>query len=54
MADARQMDRGLSVMDGWIAAVALTRDLDSVTRNQKDFNRLGLLLFDPWQNSSGE
>ena len=50
MADAKRLGRGLSVMDGWIAAIAVSRDLILVTRNQKDFEGLGMSLFDPWSD----
>jgi predicted nucleic acid-binding protein len=31
-----------------IAATALEHDLTLVTRNVKDFSRLGVVLFNPW------
>jgi len=38
----------ISVMDGFLAATAHTRELTVVTRNTKDFRDLGLEIFDPW------
>lgn len=48
MAAARREGRGLSVMDGWIAAVAARHQLILATRNVKDFTGLELSLFNPW------
>ena len=48
LADAKRAGRGLSVMDGWIAAIALAHQLTLVTRNTRDFQNLGIALFDPW------
>lgn len=48
MGEAKRAGRGLSVMDGWIAAVALVQDLVLVTRNIRDFEGLGVPLLDPW------
>ncbi|SEQ31608.1 hypothetical protein SAMN05428969_2694 [Devosia sp. YR412] len=48
MGEAKKAGRALSVMDGWIAAIAKTHDLTLVTRNTKDFQDLDLALFDPW------
>jgi hypothetical protein len=39
---------GLGVMDGFLAATALTRELTFVTRNTKDFRDLGMEILDPW------
>ena len=39
---------GLSVMDGWIAALAGARDMTLVTRNTRDFENLPLQLLNPW------
>jgi predicted nucleic acid-binding protein len=41
--------RPLNVADGMIAATALEHDLTVVTRNVKDFDLLGVTIFDPWQ-----
>lgn len=48
MALARRSGRGLSSMDGLIAATAVAQQLTLATRNTKDFEGLGLELFDPW------
>ena len=40
--------RGLSVADGLIAATALEHDLTVVTRNVRDFDGLGVGVFNPW------
>ena len=45
---AKRRDRGLSSMDGLIAATAMAQELTLATRNTKDFEGLGLELFDPW------
>ena len=37
--------------DGLIAATALEHDLTLVTRNVKDFEGLGITVFDPWNLS---
>lgn len=41
--------RPLSVTDGFIAATALEHGLILVTRNTKDFDGLGVTLFNPWE-----
>lgn len=51
MAETRLAGIGLSVMDGWIAALAISHDLVVVTRNSKDFERLPLQLLNPWRES---
>ncbi|MGE0281191.1 MAG: type II toxin-antitoxin system VapC family toxin [Rhizobiaceae bacterium] len=48
MASAKRMGRGLASMDGLIGATAITNDLILATRNTKDFQGLGIELFDPW------
>lgn len=40
--------RPLSVPDGQIAATALEHGLTLVTRNERDFEGLGLTIFNPW------
>ena len=40
--------RGLTVADGLIAATALEHDLTVVTRNVRDFDGLGVSVFNPW------
>ncbi len=48
MAQAKRRGLGLASMDGLLAAIALSRDLTLVTRNVRDFEHLGVRLFDPW------
>jgi predicted nucleic acid-binding protein len=48
MSLAKRRGRGLSSMDGLIAATAIARELTLATRNTKDFEGFGLELFDPW------
>lgn len=48
MAQAKRIGRGLASMDGLIAATVQLHDLTLATRNTKDFERLGIELFDPW------
>ena len=50
--DAKREGRGLSVMDGWIAAIAKRHGLTLVTRNTKDFEGTGIELLDPWSAGS--
>ena len=47
---ARGQKAGLTLgsMDAFVAATAETCALTLVTRNVKDFERLGVSLFDPW------
>lgn len=45
---AKRRGRGLSAMDGLIAATAIAQDLTLATRNTKDFEGLDIDLFDPW------
>lgn len=45
---AKRRGRGLSSMDGLIAATAIARQFTLATRNTKDFERFGIELFDPW------
>jgi predicted nucleic acid-binding protein len=50
LAGQRQLKgRPLKVADGLIAATALEHDLTIVTRNVKDFDRLGVAIFNPWE-----
>lgn len=42
--------RPLNIADGMIAATALEHDLTIVTRNVKDFDLLGVPIFNPWEN----
>lgn len=39
----------LKVADGFIAATALEHDLTIVTRNVKNFDDLGVGVFNPWE-----
>jgi predicted nucleic acid-binding protein len=50
---ARGQKAGLTpgTMDAFVAATAAAHNLTLVTRNVKDFQRLGIPLFDPWQPS---
>lgn len=45
---AKRSGRGLSSMDGLIAATAIAHDLTLATRNSKDFEGFGIVLLDPW------
>ena len=47
-ASATRRGVALHVMDGFIAATAVTRGLTLATRNIKDFAPFGVALFDPW------
>ena len=47
LARARQVGRGLGVMDALIAATCLACDLMLATRNLGDFDELGVELFAP-------
>lgn len=46
-AAAKQRGLALAVVDGIIAATALEHDLTIVTRNMRDFTRLGAVLLKP-------
>ena len=48
-ATAKQRGLTLAVVDGVIAATALHHDLTLVTRNAKDFDRLGIDISNPWE-----
>ena len=48
MADAKRRGRGMSSMDGLIAATAMAHGLTLATRNIKDFTGCGIELIDPW------
>lgn len=48
MGVAKRRGRGLSSMDGLIAATAIAQELTLATRNTKDFEGFGVELFDPW------
>nr|WIE92086.1 type II toxin-antitoxin system VapC family toxin [Mesorhizobium sp. WSM4875] len=48
MGIAKRRRRGLSSMDGLIAATAIAKQLTLATRNSKDFEGFAIELFDPW------
>ncbi|WP_180902599.1 type II toxin-antitoxin system VapC family toxin [Martelella soudanensis] len=48
MGEAKRRGRGMSSMDGLIAATAMAYDLVLATRNVKDFEGFGMDLIDPW------
>ncbi len=48
-AQARRQGRSLLIADGLIAATALEHRLVIVTRNVKDFDELGVEIFNPWE-----
>jgi predicted nucleic acid-binding protein len=48
MARSRRQGIVLGAIDGFFAATAAAFDLTLVTRNVKDFDRLGLRLHNPW------
>lgn len=45
---AKRSGRGLSAMDGLIAATAIAHNLTLATRNTKDFEGFAFDLVDPW------
>lgn len=45
---AKRRGRGLSSMDGLIAATAIAGELTLATRNTEDFDGFVTDLFDPW------
>ncbi|WNJ89313.1 type II toxin-antitoxin system VapC family toxin [Bosea sp. 685] len=49
MALSQRRGANVQTMDGLLAATAHARGLVLVTRNTRDFARLDLDLFDPWQ-----
>ncbi len=48
VAQARRQGIGLSAIDAFIAATALANNLTLVTRNIRDFEPLGVPVFNPW------
>ena len=48
MGIAKRRGRGLSSMDGLIAATAISQSLTLATRNIKDFDGFGIDLHNPW------
>lgn len=51
VAQGRRNGIALSVMDGFFAATALSRNLTLVTRNVKDFAAFGVPLLNPWDGA---
>lgn len=49
-AEAKRSGKGLSVIDGLLAATALRHGLTLVSRNVKDFATLHIPVFNPWQS----
>ncbi|WP_376702327.1 type II toxin-antitoxin system VapC family toxin [Mesorhizobium sp. ISC25] len=45
---AKRRGRGLSSMNGLIAATAIAQELTLATHNMKDFEGFGIELVDPW------
>lgn len=50
-AAAQSQGASLAVVDGVIAATAIEHELTLVTRNIKDYARLGVVLFNPWETA---
>jgi predicted nucleic acid-binding protein len=50
-AERQKAGRPLGMADGIIATTALENGLTVVTRNAKDFDRLGVMLLNPWEAS---
>jgi toxin FitB len=48
MGDAKRNGRGMSSMDGLIAATAIAHNLTLATRNIRDFEGFRIDLIDPW------
>ncbi len=49
-AAAQMRGKTIPILDGLIAATALTHGLHLMTRNTKDFEATGVLLLNPWLN----
>ncbi len=49
MGQSHRARRGLSALDGMIAAIARRHDAALATRNTRHFLGLGLTIIDPWQ-----
>jgi len=49
MARSEELGTNLGAIDGFFAATAEAYDLTFVTRNTKDFAKLGLMLLNPWK-----
>jgi toxin FitB len=50
-ARASRAGRTLGTMDGFVAATAAAHGLTLVTRNVRDFERLGVEVFNPWESA---
>jgi hypothetical protein len=50
MASAKRRGLALHVMDGFLAATAVARQLTLVTRNVRDFESFDVPVFDPWRS----
>lgn len=48
-AGARGQEKGLSVIDGLLAATALHHNLTIVSRNSSDFSSLPVAVLNPWR-----
>ncbi len=48
-AHMRRTGRALDAQDGYIAAIALSRDVPIATRNVRDFQGTGVKLINPWE-----
>ncbi len=48
MAKQKNDGRTMSALDGQIASIASTHDLELATRNIKDFDGIGIGLVNPW------
>lgn len=48
VADLESKGRPLPAVDSLIAALALHHDLELVTRNEKDFEGVGVTIVNPW------
>ena len=51
IARSEELGTNLGAIDGFFAATAEAYDLTLVTRNTKDFAKLGLMLLNPWKVS---
>lgn len=49
MARGQRSGRTMTAMDAFFAATAESHSLTLVTRNARDFEGLGVPLFDPWE-----
>src|SRR6185312_1858740 len=54
VAQGSRTGRPLPTVDGLIAAAALVHGLTIVTRNTKDFERVGAATINPWDAASGD